>query len=869
MITFVGVGPKPDTFARRLASDFHCSSGRMSALALAADALRIYAGSLAGVWRSDDGGQNFRQLTWPQPALGVVDGDIPGALYAPHVFDIAASPTDRDLVLCSAIDSQFKDNRDGIYRSTDGGDTWSLVLKAASNPTSAFNVVFAPDDPQLVIAVGTLSQSTLGVVAISHDAGATWSTANIGSSLWHVAIAPREAGNVRRVYAIGDGVIWYSTDAGQSWRMDKGVAAIRTKRQKIDAFQKSCDPKAGVGGFGGTIASAVGDGAHVLAVEPGRPWRVYLAATGGANGPTYYDDKVSDGTAVNTDCRRLAGEASLWVGDFWNFEASSRAHWSQLKGPPVYKGVTTPSGNCYVETKAMRDGKFLLFFSDNSHVHVTIGDANRFTAWHRLDGMDASQSKRDGHNSNVVFMHPDPHAIAFTPDFEIALKRPAGVHNPYNRNSELAGVIAGRLWMANDGGIYFCDDGGKNEDSWQISNGVETLNPINIAGLFGRGNAPALYMGCGDNNDFFTRDGGSHWGDPKSNCGDCDAWFTDIANANWVLQFLPRNGTGQLGVITSDGSDYPDAGDDGSKTFVASPLIVAFDDASKLSPSATSGVYFGGYRPLIRTLATELPLPDGDVVIVEQALDKTAQVFRTTSIRSIKTIDDWHDTSKAQTVGPTLPAGAIFIQAGGGHAHPVYFASSRTIDLGSGATTLGAIWRLNPDHTAWNKIVPQFATTGAWVIGALRWFVDPYDPEVIYVLDIEGVKVSVDGGDSWFIDSGMTNALTAGGKLTISPSLLLDMQFSRGERQTRFAMGTAGVFCTMDFGIFWFPILHSIALPGRPESGFFDPLSDPSDRAFYVQCEGRSVLRVGGLPQLPPFQPGQPIDSMIFAALEY
>src|SRR5438046_9434072 len=114
----------------------------------------------------------------------------------------------------------------------------------------------------------------------------------------------------------------------------------------------------------------------------------------------------------------------------------------------------------------------------------------------------------------------------------------------------------------------------------------------------------------------------------------------------------------------------------------------------------------------------------------------------------------------------------------------------------------------------------------------------------------------------------MTNAITAGGKLTISKSLLQDMQFSRGERQTRFAIVTAGVLCTMDFGIFWFPVLNSIALPGRPESGFFDPLSDQTDRAVYVECEGRSILRVGGIPELPPFQPPSALDLMEFAALE-
>jgi hypothetical protein len=627
-------------------------------------------------------------------------------------------------------------------------------------------------------------------------------------------------------------------------------------RQQLDAFQKSCDPNAGIGGFAGQIANSNGDAPQILAVEPGSPSRLYLATAGGANGPTYYNSKVPDGTAVNTVCERLAGEATLWVGDFGAFETSGSAQWTLLPGPPVYSGATSPSGNRYVTTKLTSSG-FLLFFSDNSHVHVSMGRPAGSASWHRLDGMDASEAKREGKSSNILFVHIDPHAIAYTPDFEITLKQPSGVTDPYNRNSELDSHIAGRLWMANDGGVYWCDDGGRSESSWNMPNGIETLDPVNIAGLFGHGNAPALYMGCGDNNDFFTRDGGAHWGDPQSNCGDCDAWFSDTARAGWVLQFLPRKRDGEIGIVGSDGSEYPDASDGNSKTFVPSPKIINFNDATKLSPCASSGVYLAGYRPLIRTIATEAPLPDGDVVIVEQALDGTAILLRTTVIRSIKIAADWHDTGKAQQIGPTLPPAAVIVQASGGHSNPVFFVANLS----------GIVWRLNEAHTQWDKIVPKIVAVGTSVGAALQWFVDPYDPDSIYVLDSQGMKISIDGGDSWFLDSGMTNAITADRQLAISKSLLQDMQFSRGERQTRFAMGTAGVICTMDFGVFWFPILNSIALPGRPESGFFDPLSDQTDRAFYVECEGRSILRIGGLPALPPFQPGQPIDLMMFAAL--
>lgn len=217
-------------------------------------------------------------------------------------------------------------------------------------------------------------------------------------------------------------------------------------------------------------------------------------------------------------------------------------------------------------------------------------------------------------------------------------------------------------------------------------------------------------------------------------------------------------------------------------------------------------------------------MPDGDVVIIEQDLTGVASLFRTTAISSITQISDWHDPNKAQQVGPLLPAGAVVVQASGGHANPVYYVADR----------IGQIWKLKQDKTTWIQIVPANVPGQTPVKNAVQWFVDPYDPNIIYVLDVDGMKISTDGGLGWFFDLGMTNALTGTGKLTISKSTLQDMQFSRGERQTRFAMGTAGVFCTMDFGISWFPILNSIALPGRPESGFFDPLSDQSDRAFYV-----------------------------------
>ena len=590
MVTITAVGPSPSTFP---SSDLqHSTSGRILSLAVAADQSTLFAGSYAGVWRSRDAGRTWRQLTGPHS-----DSAGPGifaGIYAPLVFDLAASPTDPNLVLAAAAGGQFWSSRDGIYRSNDGGESWELVLRGRF----VNEIVFAPDDPMLVYAA-------LGsAVAISHDAGQTWSVVSVGLSTpplsggaQHVAVAPQESAGLRRIYAAGGNQIWYSTDGGATWSFDPGTFTITSARQAVSNFQVACQIAAGqnpspMPAFAGMTAQAVGSGAHILAVEPGDPSKVFLSALGGANGPTYYHAQVPDGTPCNTRCARLAGEASLWYGDFSRFDSIGRALWGFQAGPPVYSGGSTPSGNTFVVAKPTSAG-FLLFFSDNSHVHVSAGRPSGAASWHRLDGKNASAAQQAGQHENVLFMHMDPHALVFTPDFEITLKRSTGTSFPFNQNSVLDDHVGGSIWMANDGGVTWSDNGGQ---SWKRPvSGLETLDPVNIAGLFGLGNAPALYFGCGDNDDFFSRDGGGSWRDPLTECGDCDAWFADVAQPNRVLQFVPR-GDG-LNVITSSGPfHYPDASDASRIRFIPAPR------RPNGKPYPESGAVLRGYRPLIRTL---------------------------------------------------------------------------------------------------------------------------------------------------------------------------------------------------------------------------------------------------------------------------
>lgn len=834
-VTITSAGPDDTSF--QSSDPQHSVSGRILSLAASADFVRLYAGTFSGVWRSDDAGQTWRHLARPQPRSGD-DPDVAGAIYAPVIRDLAVSPINPDIVLAGGTRSQFAVSRDGIYRSADGGSTWRLVLFASLGVSQ---IVFAPDDPDLVYAaIGN-------AIAVSQDAGETWTLRPAGGTVWHVAVGPREPSGARRVYAAGDNRIFRSADGGVTWREDAGAATIRDVRNALMQFQIANGVDNPVGLFAGQTADSNGDAPQILALEPGSSTRLYLAAPGGAFGPTFYDRVVPDGTPANTLPERFASEGSLWFGDYDGFDASGAARWVQLPGPPLYTFGSTPSGNTYVVTKKT-SGSFLVCFSDLSHIHVSEGRPTATRSWHRLDGRDISAGKLAGDNSNKLFVHVDPHALVLTADF--TLKPATGVPAPYDQNSVLDTFLAGSIWMANDGGVTRSDDGGR---TWRRGRGLETLDMVNLAGLHGIGNAPAIYMGTVDNDDFFTRDGGEHWEDPISECGDCDAWFADAAQPGRVLEFDPRGVGMRVFRTPLLPFRYPDARDSTNSLRVPRPT------ASNVNSRFTGA----GFRPIIQTLASEAPLPDGDYVIAGNRANGERVLFRTRAISTITSLAHWEVPNRAEQVGDPLPPGADVIQVSGGHANPVFYTS----DLLAGG---GRLFKLDNNTGQWKTIVPG-GPPGRAAVSVVRFFVDPYDPQLIFLVDRSGVagdpgiRVSIDGGQSWLPELALAAAMTAGGKIQ-SPSafVIKDMLFVRGEPRTRFALGRAGVYGTTD-GIEWKPLLNSIALPGSPEAGYFDPVSN-GERTLYVACEGRSLLRVSPVPP-PSFQPPPVFGLLELAAL--
>jgi photosystem II stability/assembly factor-like uncharacterized protein len=98
---------------------------------------------------------------------------------------------------------QHVDSSPAVYRTTDGGGTWTDA--ATGFPAGTNAVLFAIGG-----AEGTLwAVGTRGSVTASHDGGVTWApqVANTGDELWGVAASSR-----RRVWAVGQyGTILHAT----------------------------------------------------------------------------------------------------------------------------------------------------------------------------------------------------------------------------------------------------------------------------------------------------------------------------------------------------------------------------------------------------------------------------------------------------------------------------------------------------------------------------------------------------------------------------------------------------------------------------------------------------------------------------------
>ena len=172
-----------------------------------------------GVYKSVDGGQTWKNM---------------GLSKSEHVSDIIIHPTNPDIVWVSAQGPLWSGGGErGLYKTTDGVETWKQVLTPADKWTGVTSLLIDPRNPDKLYAATWARQRSIGAyvgtnegagIHTSNDGGETWTELKTGLPEGNMgkigmAISPM---NPDVIYATIEtdnrgGGFYRSADQGASW----------------------------------------------------------------------------------------------------------------------------------------------------------------------------------------------------------------------------------------------------------------------------------------------------------------------------------------------------------------------------------------------------------------------------------------------------------------------------------------------------------------------------------------------------------------------------------------------------------------------------------------------------------------------------
>lgn len=511
-----------------------------------------------GIYRSKDGGKNWRKILFVNENAGaadlILDPNNPRIMYA-TTWNVHRTPYS----LSSGGEGS------GLWKSTDGGDNWTEISRnkglPAKDTLGIIGVTVSPVNSERVWAI---IEAKTGGVFRSDDGGETWTKINDERKLrqraWYYSRIYADPQDVDGLYALN--VSWFkSKDGGKSFNRlpsehgdhhDLWVDPTNSQRMILGD-----DGGAQVSNDGGynwtTYHNQATAQFYRVTTDNAYPYRIYAAQQ---DNSTVRINSRSDGSSISEndwettagcECGHIAPDPDdndIVYGGCYDGYLDRKNHKKNLSRP-ISVWPDNPMGHGAEDMKYRFQWNFPLFFSPHdsdklytasNHLHVSTDEGQSWkTISPDLTRDDKSKQKSSGGPITQDNTSVEYYCTIF-----------AAVESISEAGTIWTGSDDGLVHITQDNGVNWQNVTPENLPEWAQINSMEA-DPFNAGGVY----LAATRYKSGDYSPylFHTKDYGKTW--QRINQGIDKQHFTRVIRADPKQQGLLYAGT-ESGIYFSE-----------------------------------------------------------------------------------------------------------------------------------------------------------------------------------------------------------------------------------------------------------------------------------------------------------------------------